>query len=481
MNERLVLQDLIDILAKKQDITKKDAELFLRELVAVISETIEANDSVKIKDLGTFKLVKVNARRSVDVNTGEAIEIPAHYKLSFTPDKLLKEAVNRPFAHFETVILEEGVTFENIETEEDISDEENEEEKKEIPVAEEINEEIVIVDQDIKEETIIDKEPEPEIYEAILPVLEPEEPTTIDEEDTETEILEDEIIEEKLEIEEDDIVEEISDIADEIIIPEIDMDDDEISPIDEEMPEELTPVDILDEDEDNEEVATKSTDDESQNFTHQKGLKPSVAVKIDTSFEDEILHEEEEQKTKRKKYITIGFIALVVIAALIVGGSYFQRLTGFLDRAISDEGNKVRYDYTGLPADSLWTDSVASVDSLTEIQPVVGQQNAEIEDAPKADVKEASTQADPNKPLAIETLQAGQTMRLISLKHYGHRSFWPYIYEENKDKIKNPNSIPIGTKLIIPSPAKYGIDPKDKASIDKAKAMESKIVTTLGL
>ena len=117
MNERLSLQDLIDLLAKKQEMTKKDAEAFLRELVAIITENIEANESVKIKDFGTFKLVKVNARKSVDVNTGEAIEIAAHYKLSFNPDKLLKEAVNRPFAHFESVVLEEGVTFDNIENE----------------------------------------------------------------------------------------------------------------------------------------------------------------------------------------------------------------------------------------------------------------------------------------------------------------------------------------------------------------------------
>ena len=139
MNERLSLQDLIDLLAKKQEITKKEAEVFLRELIAVISETIESNESVKIKDFGTFKLVKVNARKSVDVNTGEAIEIAAHYKLSFTPDKLLKEAINRPFAHFESVVLEEGVSFDNIEKDETVNIEEADEEE-DVSVDEETNE-----------------------------------------------------------------------------------------------------------------------------------------------------------------------------------------------------------------------------------------------------------------------------------------------------------------------------------------------------
>lgn len=112
MSERLTLQDLTDLLADKQGITKKDAEVFLRELFAVISENIEQNNSVKIKDFGTFKLVKVNSRKSVDVNTGEAIEIPAHYKLSFTPEKSLRDLLNAPFAHFESVVIEDGVDFE---------------------------------------------------------------------------------------------------------------------------------------------------------------------------------------------------------------------------------------------------------------------------------------------------------------------------------------------------------------------------------
>lgn len=111
MSDRLILQDLVDLLSEKKEITKKDAETFLRELIALISENIEKNEPVKIKDFGTFKLVKVNSRKSVDVNTGEAIEIPAHYKVSFTPDKSLRESVNAPFAHFESVVLEEGVTF----------------------------------------------------------------------------------------------------------------------------------------------------------------------------------------------------------------------------------------------------------------------------------------------------------------------------------------------------------------------------------
>jgi len=107
MNEKLLLQDLVVLLAKKSGITQKEADKFFRELFQLVLEGIYGNDIVKIKDFGTFKLVKINSRESVDVNTGNKIEIPAHYKMSFTPDKTLKELVNEPFAHFESVPLDE--------------------------------------------------------------------------------------------------------------------------------------------------------------------------------------------------------------------------------------------------------------------------------------------------------------------------------------------------------------------------------------
>ena len=83
MNEKLSLQDLVDLLSKKAKITKKEADSFYRELFQLVLERIFDNDLVKIKDFGTFKLVSVSSRESVNVNTGEKIEIPSHYKLSF--------------------------------------------------------------------------------------------------------------------------------------------------------------------------------------------------------------------------------------------------------------------------------------------------------------------------------------------------------------------------------------------------------------
>ena len=115
MNEKLTLQDIVVLLAKKADITQKDADKFYRELVQLILECIYKNETVKIKDFGTFKLVSISERESVDVNTGEKIVIPPHYKMSFTPDRSLKDLVNKPFAHFESVVLDDDIEPDAIE------------------------------------------------------------------------------------------------------------------------------------------------------------------------------------------------------------------------------------------------------------------------------------------------------------------------------------------------------------------------------
>ena len=105
--DKISAQDVIDSLAVKTDLTKLQAEEFFKAFIATIEEVLLTNDFVKIKSLGTFKLNWVAPRRSVNVQTGENIEIGGHYKVVFTPEKSLKELVNKPFAHLESVILDE--------------------------------------------------------------------------------------------------------------------------------------------------------------------------------------------------------------------------------------------------------------------------------------------------------------------------------------------------------------------------------------
>lgn len=110
MSEKLSLADLVDLLSQKTGKSKKEAEAFLKEFFSLAGSVVSGGESLKINDLGTFKPVWVKPRVSVDVRNGESIEIAGHYKLSFLPDKTLREAVNAPFSGFETVILKEGYT-----------------------------------------------------------------------------------------------------------------------------------------------------------------------------------------------------------------------------------------------------------------------------------------------------------------------------------------------------------------------------------
>lgn len=445
MNERLSLQDLIDLLAKKQEITKKEAEVFLRELIAVISETIESNESVKIKDFGTFKLVKVNARKSVDVNTGEAIEIAAHYKLSFTPDKLLKEAINRPFAHFESVVLEEGVSFDNIEKDETVNIEEADEEE-DVSVDEETNEASPTPTAD----------PQQVENEDFTPELVSEDTTIIETENTSPNTEEEQL--EEINNRE----EEARQSDNEAIAPS------ETENISEPLTDEVSEERILE---------YKQRIEEAKLAAKEKDLEYERLVK-----------ETRQAAKRRKKFVSLGFFIFLIIAAFLIGGLYFQEIARFLTEGPTGNGNTAmvadnqNIDEQKTDTLAVSSDSIAKAKEQDSIA-IVTEKTLPSENSikPQTQKTEQPTATKGNTPLAIITIEPGNTLRNISLKYYGHKSFCVYIYEENKDKIKNINSIPLGTKLTIPSPSKYGINLQDQASLDKAKAKERELFKTMGL
>lgn len=108
MSEKKGISDIAERIETQHGIDRKSAEAFVREMFEVIEQTLATERFIKVKGLGTFKLIEVEARESVDVNTGERIEIEGHKKISFTPDTALKRQINKPFEHFETVLLHEG-------------------------------------------------------------------------------------------------------------------------------------------------------------------------------------------------------------------------------------------------------------------------------------------------------------------------------------------------------------------------------------
>lgn len=156
---KVYMNELAAAIAEKLQIDdRKVAFHFVSSVVSVIKAGLEKDRLVKIKGLGTFKVIDVDARESVNVNSGERLLIEGHSKLTFTPDTAMKELVNKPFSQFETVVLNDGVNFD------DVNELDEEEEEAPSPIEE-------VMPQPIEEE-----KPEEPAVELEAPVIEPEEP-----------------------------------------------------------------------------------------------------------------------------------------------------------------------------------------------------------------------------------------------------------------------------------------------------------------
>ena len=106
---KIYIDQLATELAEKRNISQKQAKQLLKAFVETVQKGIADDGMVKVKGLGTFKLIDIDARESISVNTGERVVIEGHQKLSFVPEPAMKELVNRPFSAFETVMLNDGV------------------------------------------------------------------------------------------------------------------------------------------------------------------------------------------------------------------------------------------------------------------------------------------------------------------------------------------------------------------------------------
>ena len=158
---KFTLSTLAAKLAEKSGLSQTEAELFIRKMFDVLNQGLEADKQVKMRWLGTFKVTTVKDRESVDVNTGERIVIEGRDKISYTPDNILKEIVNKPFAQFETVVVNDGVDFDDIDKKFETPTEESEEVPSEVPSEIEVP----------KEETVIAEVKAPEKEDPIAPEL----------------------------------------------------------------------------------------------------------------------------------------------------------------------------------------------------------------------------------------------------------------------------------------------------------------------
>lgn len=179
---KVSISELASKLMEKHGLKRTEAELFIRQFVGVINDGLKNDKSVKVKGLGTFKVQAVSARKSVDVNTGEAIVIEGRDKISFTAEAVMRDLVNAPFAQFETVIVNDGVDFSEIDAKHEADNTEAEEPAQEVveqattvepkPIVEPKPTPTIEPETAVEPEPIVEPEPTPAIESE--PIVEPE-------------------------------------------------------------------------------------------------------------------------------------------------------------------------------------------------------------------------------------------------------------------------------------------------------------------
>ena len=388
MNEKITLQDIVNLLSEKQGINRKEAEALVRTIFDLIEEALTNEKYVKIKGLGTFKLTEVNSRESVNVNTGERFEIQGHSKISFTPDTTMKDLINKPFAHFETVVLNDGVELEDTPTEEVVEEAEIMEETSTIvtetpSIAEETP---VVIEETANEEVSTTEEIE-------VPVMVKEEPTIVEETPVTTEPIE-EVVEET--------TPEQTEETPIVVEPEVE-DKTEAEPVTEIIPEE-NPVSIE--------------------------VEPIIA------------QTEQDRKEKNINRILLGIIVALVL--IILFGAYWM----FLRPTEAPEPVPAQEVQEEVVIPVLTTEVEPQEDTLEIVQFIeLSAEELRKERVPSLadtlDYQIVGTQEE-------YTLQKGETIIRASVRFFGTKKYWPYIVKHNMDTLKDPDNIPAGVQLKIP-------------------------------
>lgn len=381
MNTKITFNEIVDLIAESTSTSKRVCELFLRELFSTVSQTLIDGEEVKIKGVGTFKMASVKSRKSVNVTTGEAMVIKGHSKITFTPDKSLSEAVNQPFAQFETVYLDDAVTDEKL--------------------------------------AAIDKE-YPSLFDSEADSAPPQnEPAPATEPEQQVEPIQQEPL---LEPEQHAApVEPIEPVA-------------SVEPVDSESSVESAKPAAPD-DSDEPAVAKPVSRPMLVGIPIDGPTQPKPEPEpVEGPAEDEYFYRPAPRNTytptpeqlaaaphkfdKRWIALAIGVLAACLLGWLLMKGC---------SKAESS------------------TEAVAAADS----------------DSVALAVEEPA--------VITETVTSQVVLSTMADKHYGSQWFWVYIYEENKDKIDDPDNVPIGTVVVIPPAEKYGIDVNDPASLKKAQ------------
>lgn len=506
MNEKISFQDIAEAISEKNGVTKKLSEDFLRELVAVIEMALQKDGVAKIKGLGTFKLLLVEERKSVNVQTGSEIVIPAHHKVSFAPEKGLKEAVNKPFAHLETYVLrDEGpVDPEPADGEDD--------ELTEIPDSSDAESVSRLADR--PDDAVPAEEPA---------VTEEEQQGEADTESAE---------------------------------PRMEKTEEPVAPVgagaeaaesadDAETAEKSEAAELISKDKiDEADNASASADDDERDNEEPDAEPESVEAVPEHKVADNVAsvsgneeaEEPEEQKNKTLGYIILAFVVLCIFAITVIwytDRSFFKKICNpdynpievGSDKAPVINVKPAEESAPAVVADSLSAadsasaeKSVAVTDSLSADSSAVSADSsvaAQPAEAPQAEAAADAAVKEETAPPAKETVAEkpivkydsnfkpdfidymkvkhpdvsletkgtkkvkvakGQRLTTIALDNYGDKNYWVYIYLYNHKIIKNPNSVNVGMKLLVPKLDKSLVDGANPVTMEMASEVRRALV-----
>ena len=579
------MKSLVDVFASKAKITKKEANAFVKAFQNIFIDALSKDKVLKITGLGSFKVTLVNERSSVDVNTGKPIKINSHYKIVFTPDSELKNIVNSPFAHLDTIIIDDVVDMsdgevnidtlsqdlknlsanhtvssvppvDEVKTDVQLIKTDNEADKVESPL-EKLAEQALEIKSllaDIQglssdgQDTTTDVIPNPDIN------LESEnQPDTLP--NSESEIYPDTVVNSENKItheieifsdtekdlqtetsEKESVISETENTAQEDIMSDVEIVSKPENSAEEELVSETDNItnDEIESEAENVSETENSAKEETQLDAEKKlGLERETQPKttlegennpklemepeVEKASESEEIHnssELKEEKNKsnsldaemllaiRKEYqrkrrrrvaIILSILAIVLILASALALDFYYN--GFVKQRFDtiiamnktsdddvndiDKTDKLHHDNNVQESVVLTNDT--SVEIVDTVQ--YNEQDTAFDDAPDTKAETSIEQTDIfNTPRVytrfLDTIQMPKDSRLtlISLKYYGHRDFWVYIYEANQSRIPNPNVIVPGTTLYIPKLNGALIDSSNPQAIKYARELHDKFV-----
>ena len=411
MNSKITFPELIELVATATNTSKRMSELFLKELFATVSQSLIEGESVRIKNLGQFKVEAVKARKSVSVNTGQEVEIPHHNRLVFTPAKSLADALNEPFSHFDTVVLDDAVS----------------------------DEQLAAITGDVETPDSLNSLNSPDSLDSLDSPADPEAPA----------------------IELPDPAESVPDGLESMLVtpppfmPQVEeAAQQEEKNIEEAAPQEEEPIEETAPQE--EEPIEEAAQQEEEPIEE---AAPQEAEQIEEPVEKDVYSVEDIERDKRevaRKSMLRGVLlgAMGMLLLVLIGW-------GIYAMAMSQK--------TVETADTV---TVTHEEDMSNTEIVMRQGIAEADTAQP--VEETVEEPKP-AAVVTDTCTKTMFLTRMAKKHYGNSDFWVYIYEENEAIIDNPNHITPGTVVVIPPAEKYGIDPKDPESLKKAQMKSGKL------